>query len=61
MTQPEFTQALEQQLVQVGDPFTRAEVIAFVDDCWPLIDEDANPVLWAEPFWKWQADQTDPG
>jgi hypothetical protein len=52
MTQPEFIQALEQELRLCGRPFDRAEVLAFVESMWPLVEEDQDTGLWAAEFWR---------
>lgn len=46
----DFLADLEQQLRLSGRPFSRADVLAFVADCWPWIAEDPSPVVWALAF-----------
>jgi len=50
MTQPDFTTALEQELQLQGRAFSRADLLAFVADAWPLIAEDPDPATWAREF-----------
>jgi hypothetical protein len=49
-TRPEFLAALEAALQQRGKPFRRADVLAFVEAAWPLIEEDPSPGRWAGEF-----------
>jgi hypothetical protein len=50
MTRPEFLAALESELQQRGRPFSRADVLAFVEACWPLVADDPSPARWAAEF-----------
>jgi hypothetical protein len=50
MTQPDFTLALEQELQRRGIPFSRADLLIFVADAWPLIAENPGVTFWAREF-----------
>jgi hypothetical protein len=50
MTQTEFVKVLEEELKLRGLAFSRADVLEFVDDVWPLAKDDPDPVRWAERF-----------
>jgi hypothetical protein len=50
MTQPDFTAGLEAGLQLRGLTFSRADVLAFADDVWPLAEEDPDLVRWADAF-----------
>ena len=50
MTRPEFLAALESELQQRGRLFSRADVLAFVEACWPLVADDPSPARWAAEF-----------
>jgi hypothetical protein len=50
MTRDDFTAALEEQLRIRGYSFSRAAVLDFVQSAWPLIEDDPDPVLWAQRF-----------
>jgi hypothetical protein len=50
VSQLEFTAGLEQELRLRGVAFSRAGVMAFADDVWPLAQEDPDPVRWADAF-----------
>jgi hypothetical protein len=50
MSQSDFIAALEQELRLRGVEFARAELVAFVDDVWPLAEENPDPVSWAREF-----------
>jgi hypothetical protein len=50
MTQADFTIALEQELRLSGRPFDRGELLTFVADVWPLVDDDPDPARWAREF-----------
>jgi len=45
-----FTAALEEQLRIRGHSFSRADLLDFVASAWPLIEDDPDPVLWAQRF-----------
>jgi hypothetical protein len=57
MTQPEFVSHLEAVLQGARRPFGRAAVLAFVADCWPLIEDDPNPRRWAREFLESQRER----
>jgi hypothetical protein len=50
MTRPDFLAALEAELQARGRPFSRADVLAFVEACWPLIEETPVIGYWASEF-----------
>jgi hypothetical protein len=50
MTRTAFLCALAWQLTLAGVPFIRPELEAFVDDVWPLAEEDPDPSRWAREF-----------
>jgi hypothetical protein len=50
MTQTEFVTVLEEELKLRGLAFSRAEVLEFVEDVWPLTKDDPDPVRWADRF-----------
>ena len=51
MTTPsDFVSGLEAELHLRGLSFTRADVLAFVGDVWPLAQADPDPVRWADAF-----------
>jgi hypothetical protein len=49
-TKPDFLAALESELQQRGRPFSRADVLAFVEAAWPLVEDDPSPGRWAGEF-----------
>jgi hypothetical protein len=50
MTQAEFLGTLEEVLLQRRISFSRAAVIAFVESCWPLIEDNPDPWHWSACF-----------
>jgi hypothetical protein len=46
----EFLAALEEELKTRGKPFSRQDAMAFVEACWPLIEETPDPAHWAGEF-----------
>jgi hypothetical protein len=50
MSRDDFTAALEDQLRVRGISFSRAELLEFVEDVWPLAQDDPDPVQWADRF-----------
>jgi hypothetical protein len=50
MTQTDFTLAMEQELQLRSVAFARADLLAFVADAWPLIDEDPDVTHWPRDF-----------
>jgi hypothetical protein len=50
MTQDDFTLALEQELRLRGVGFSRADLVAFVADCWPRMQDDQDVAKWAREF-----------
>jgi hypothetical protein len=50
MTRVEFVEALESELQLHAEPFSRANVLAFVEGAWPLIEDDPDPGRWAREF-----------
>jgi hypothetical protein len=50
MTQAEFAAGLEAELRLRGLPFSRANVLAFADEVWPLAQDDPDPVKWVDAF-----------
>jgi hypothetical protein len=47
MTQEEFTGQMESELRHAGASFDQAALRAFVEACFPLIQDDPNPGKWA--------------
>jgi hypothetical protein len=50
MNQTDFITALEQELQLQGVAFSRSALQVFVADGWPLIEDNPDPVFWAEEF-----------
>jgi hypothetical protein len=50
MTPTDFLALLEDVLRQRRLPFSRAAAIAFVEACWPLIEDNPDPWYWSECF-----------
>jgi hypothetical protein len=50
MSELDFTAALEDELRLRGVAFSRADVLAFADDVWPLAADDPDAVRWADAF-----------
>jgi hypothetical protein len=50
MNQQAFIAALEEQLQHCGREFSRAAVLEFVADVWPLAQDDPDPARWAREF-----------
>jgi hypothetical protein len=50
MPKTEFIRILEEELKLRGLAFSRADVLEFVEDVWPLAKDDPDPVRWAERF-----------
>jgi hypothetical protein len=50
MTREAFTTALEEQLRIQGISFTLHELLDFVEVVWPLAEDDADVVVWAQRF-----------
>jgi hypothetical protein len=50
MTHPDFLAGLEAELRLLRVAFSRADVLAFADDVWPLAQENPDPVRWAGAF-----------
>ena len=50
MSQADFTAALEQELQLHGVGFSRADLLEFVADVWPLAQENRDPAFWAREF-----------
>jgi hypothetical protein len=50
MTRDDFAAALEEQLRIRGYSFSRADLLDFVASAWSLIEDDPDPVRWAERF-----------
>jgi hypothetical protein len=50
MTQQDFLAALERHLQLHGIPFDRADVRAFVESAWSLIEDDPCPEKWCAEF-----------
>ena len=50
MSELDFTAALEDELRLRGLAFSRADVLAFVEACWPLVADDPSPARWAAEF-----------
>ncbi len=51
MNRDNFTHALEAELQLAGRPFSRAAMLAFVDDCWSLIADNLDVGQWADEIW----------
>jgi hypothetical protein len=50
MNHTDFALALEQELQLRGVAFSRADLLAFVADAWPLIEDDPDVPFWAGEF-----------
>ena len=50
MNPADFLRLLESHLQPRGIPFSRAALIAFVDACWPWIEDNPDVELWAATF-----------
>jgi hypothetical protein len=50
MSRVDFAAALEEQLRIRAVSFSRADLLEFVEDVWPLAQDDPDPVPWAERF-----------
>jgi hypothetical protein len=49
-TPDEFTKALARYLRTHAIPFTRGDLIAFVESCWVLIDDNPDLAYWCQAF-----------
>src|SRR5262249_21182811 len=49
-TPTEFVRALERHLRSHFIPFTRQDVIVFVESCWPLVEDNPHLVHWCQAF-----------
>ncbi len=50
MNRDTFTEMLERELQLQHRPFSRADVIRFVEDCWSMIEDAPDVARWAEEF-----------
>jgi hypothetical protein len=50
MNQTDFLAVLEQELQLQGVRFSRADMLAFVADAWPLIAENPDVAFWTREF-----------
>jgi hypothetical protein len=50
MSKAEFFLAVEADLRLRHVPFDAAELRTFLTDCWPLVDADDLPEVWATAF-----------
>jgi hypothetical protein len=50
MTPADFLRMLERHLRTHAVPFTRAELIAFVESSWPLIEDRPDVATWCAAF-----------
>lgn len=50
MSQQDFLESLESYLHIRGIAFNRAALLTFVESCWPLIEDNPDPGLWAVEF-----------
>jgi hypothetical protein len=50
MTPADFRAAFEQHLQLHGVPFERRDVLAFVENAWPLMEPDPRPERWCAAF-----------
>ena len=50
MNQNDFVAALEQELQLRGVGFSRADLVEFVADVWPLAQENPDVAFWAREF-----------
>jgi hypothetical protein len=50
MSRDDFTAALESELQLRSVPFSRADLLTFVADVWPLAEDDADVAKWADAF-----------
>jgi hypothetical protein len=50
MTRGEFTRAVEAELQVTGRPFSRADLQAFLEAVWPMVQDDPDPAHWAREF-----------
>jgi hypothetical protein len=50
MTRDEFLLAVEQDLRSRGAPFEPRDLIAYVEGCWPLMQDNPDVPYWADRF-----------
>jgi hypothetical protein len=50
MTPADFLAAVEQELQIRGTVFSRADLMEFVTDVWPLAQENPDAAFWAREF-----------
>jgi hypothetical protein len=50
MTPAEFTKSLERHLRTHGIPFARGDLIAFIEACWPLVEDRPEIAYWCERY-----------
>ena len=50
MTPAAFVRALERHLRTHAVPFTRGDLIAFVESAWVLIEDQPDVIRWCEEF-----------
>jgi hypothetical protein len=50
MNRSAFLTALAWQLTLQGVPYVRPDLEAFVDDVWPIVEEDPDVGRWAKEF-----------
>ena len=50
MNHTDFATALEQELQLEGIGFSRADLLEFVADVWPLAQENPDVAFWAREF-----------
>ena len=50
MNPADFLRLMETQLQPAGVPFSRAALQAFVEACWPWMEDDPDVELWAAKF-----------
>jgi hypothetical protein len=50
MTPAEFVRALESHLRTHAIPFTRGDLIVFVESAWPLVEDNPDLAHWCQQF-----------
>jgi hypothetical protein len=50
MTPADFLPSLEQELQLLGVPHDRGELLAWIADAWPLIEDDPDVGRWAREY-----------
>jgi hypothetical protein len=50
LSPPDFLRLLEAHLQPLHVPFSRAALQAFVEACWPWMEDESDVELWAAKF-----------